>query len=161
MSPSLMNWLQVVAAAMTPIGELRLAIPLGLWGLAMPWYQVFLLSLVGNMIPVLILVPSLNWLSRLLQRRPNPAGSLFEWWTRRVQTKQAARFGKYGYLALVILVAIPLPFTGAWTGTLASWVFRVPVRTSILLIGIGVLIAGIVVTALTVVGLHISLFIKY
>ena len=53
---------------------------------------------------------------------------------------------KWGPLALIIFVAIPLPFTGAWTGSLVAFVFDLPFKKSIALIFIGVLIAGVLVT---------------
>ena len=59
-------------------------------------------------------------------------------------------------MALIILVAIPLPMTGAWTGSLAAWVFQIPPIQAIILIGLGVFIAGIIVTILTLSGIEIS-----
>ena len=152
--------LQVFLWAMTPFGELRLAIPLGILSLDMPWYQVFLLSLVGNMVPVPLLLLGLERANRVLQRFPNPAGRLLEWRTRRLRQAHTGHFQRYGPLFLVTLVAIPLPFTGAWTGSLAAWVFQVPPRTAIPLIALGVLIAAVVVTSLTMAGVQISLFLK-
>ncbi|MBI4336967.1 MAG: small multi-drug export protein [Chloroflexi bacterium] len=148
---------RTLLAAMVPVGELRLAIPLAIYGMGMPWYQALPLALVGNMVPVLVLVPGLEHISRLLLRFPNPAGRLFQWWTRRVQVTQEARFRKYGAAALVLFVAVPLPLTGAWTGSLAAWAFRVPARQAIWLIGLGVAIAGVIVTALTVAGVQAGL----
>jgi uncharacterized membrane protein len=59
-------------------------------------------------------------------------------------------------VVLVAFVAIPLPFTGAWTGSLAAWVFQVPPRSAIPLIALGVVIAGGVVTAVTLTGIGLS-----
>ena len=150
--------LQVLVAAMVPIGELRLSIPLGVYGLGLPWPQALLLSLVGNMAPVLVVLPLLDRVARLLQLRPNPLGRLLEWRVQRLQAVHAERFLKWGAAALVLFVAVPLPFTGAWTGTLAAWAFRVPYKLAVLFIGVGVLIAGAIVTAATLVGGQVAAF---
>ena len=148
--------LQVLLAAMTPIGELRLSIPLGVYTLDLPWLPVLLLSLVGNMVPVFPLVFGLERLSRLLMSFPNPLGKLLSWRTERLRSAHTERFHKYGPPFLVVLVAIPLPFTGAWTGSLAAWAFQIPSRTAIPLIALGVLIAGVVVTLLTLAGVQVG-----
>ena len=151
-----LDLLATFAAAMTPIGELRLAIPLGIYTLDMPWYVVLPVAVAGNMVPVLLLVPGLNRLSQFLRSFPNPASRLLEWQSARIQRVQGRRFQKYGDLALVLLVAIPLPMTGAWSGSLAAWIFDIPARRAIPLIGLGVVIAGVVVTVLTLSGIRLG-----
>ncbi|MFQ5860407.1 MAG: COG2426 family protein [Dehalococcoidia bacterium] len=155
------DFLKIFAWAMTPIGELRLSIPLAIVDMGMPWYQALLLSLAGNMVPVLFLVLGLERIARVLQSFPNPLGRLLAWRSERLRRVHQERFRKYGAVLLVALVAIPLPFTGAWTGSLAAWVFQVPARTAIPLIALGVLIAGTVVTALTVAGVQVSIFLAH
>ncbi len=151
-----LDLLATFAAAMTPIGELRLAIPLGIYTLDIPWYVVLPVAIAGNMVPVLVLVPGLNRLSRFLQSFPNPAGRLLDWQSERIRRVQGSRFQKYGDVALVLVVAIPLPMTGAWSGSLAAWVFDIPARRAIPLIGVGVVIAGVIVTALTLSGIRLG-----
>lgn len=151
--------LRTLLVAMTPVGELRASIPLAIWRLELPWYQALPVSLIGNILPVLVLVPGLERMAQLLQRFPNPAGRLLEWRAERLHRSHGWRFHRHGSLALITLVAIPLPLTGAWTGSLAAWAFHVPARTAIPLIGVGVLIAGITVTLLTLAGLHIGLLV--
>ena len=152
----LLDNLRTVLLASTPIGELRLAIPLAIYGLGMPWYQALPLALVGNLLPVLVLVPGLERIARLLESFPNPAATLLRWRTERLRATQTARFQRYEAVALVTLVAIPLPFTGAWTGSLAAWVFQVPARRAIPLIALGILIAGVIVTLITVLGEQVA-----
>lgn len=154
------NLLRILLAAMTPIGELRFAIPFAIWTLGMPWYHALPISLVGNILPVLLLVPGLELISRLLTHLPGPGSRLLDWRIRGVQRTYARRFQKYGPLLLVGLVAIPLPFTGAWTGSLAAWVFQVPYRVAVPLIALGVTIAGVLVTLLVEAGVHIWLVLE-
>ena len=153
----LSSGLQTFLAAMTPIGELRLSIPLAVFQYDLPWYQALGWSLAGNMVPVFLLVGGLERGAAWLRRSPNnPLSRLLQWRTERLRATQNDRFRRYGAVALVVLVAIPLPFTGAWTGSLAAWVFQIPPRQAIPLIALGVLIAGIIVTALTVTGIAIG-----
>ncbi|MBQ7645297.1 MAG: small multi-drug export protein, partial [Spirochaetales bacterium] len=71
------------------------------------------------------------------------------------------KVGKYGLLGLMLFVAIPLPITGAWTGTIGAWVMGLDRKKSILFIILGVLVAGIVVSAVVATGAGIaSLFTK-
>ncbi len=144
--------LRVFFAAMTPVGELRLSIPLGIWAFGMAWQPVLLVSLIGNMIPVVPLLLGLNRLSRVLDRFPGPAGAIWRWRNERIRATYAARIERYGALALVLVVGIPLPFTGAWTGSLVAWMFQVPIRRAVPAIAVGVVLAGAIVTSLVVAG---------
>jgi len=148
----LIDMARVLVAAMTPIGELRFSIPYGVLALKGPWPAVFLLSMVGNIVPPLVLLPFLDRIAAILQWRPNPLGRVLQWRLAHIQTRYSARFLRWGAPALVLLVAVPLPLTGAWTGTLAAWVFRVPYRLAIPLIFTGVVIAAAVVTMAVVAG---------
>ena len=144
--------LQVALAAMTPLGELRFSIPLGVVVLKQPWPTVLLLSILGNMVPVVPLLLGLERASRLLTSFPNPVGRLLLWRAQGLQRGYAQRFRRYGPAFLVIFVAIPLPLTGAWSGALAAWAFQIPPRFAFPLIGLGVVLAGVIVTALTLAG---------
>jgi len=152
----LLDLLVTFGAAMTPIGELRLAIPLAIGKYGIAWYVALPIAVVGNMVPVLILLPGLQGLSRILSSFPNPAGKLLAWQEDRLRRVQSRRFERYGSMALVVLVAIPLPMTGAWTGSLAAWVFGIPPRRAIPWIAMGVLMAGLVVTAVTLSGMALG-----
>jgi uncharacterized membrane protein len=151
-----MEALKIILIAMSPIAELRAAIPLGIIEFGQPWYLAFILSLLGNMIPVFFLLWALPRLSMLLISSHNPVGRLLNWRAERLRTTQGKRFKKHGLWALALFVAMPLPLTGAWTGCLLAWAFDVPPRKALLFIGIGVLIAGVIVTALTMGGINVT-----
>jgi len=140
---------KIFLTAMTPIGELRASIPLGLTYLNQPWFLVFVISVIGNMVPpvfILWLFPKFSsWLmshSKLMNRFLN-------WLFERTRKKAHDKIEKYGDLALIIFVAIPLPNTGAWTGTLAAWLFGIPMKRALPNILYGVIIAGVIVTIIT------------
>lgn len=120
---------------MTPIGELRAAIPLGIAkNLSIFW--VYLVAIIGNLVPVIFIL--------LLAKRFCP-----KWLCYHIEKKHNHKFIKWGDLALISFVALPLPLTGAWTGALAAVIFSVSFWRALGLISIGVLIAGIIVSLLT------------
>jgi len=150
------EFLEVFFAAMTPVGELRFSIPLGIYTLDMPWYQVLPISIVGNIIPVLFIIPGLHIAAALLHKYPTFLTRMLGWRTQSLLRMYDRRFAKYGATFLVVLVAIPLPITGAWTGSLAAWAFGIPARKAIPFIALGVVIAGVIVTVLTITGIKIG-----
>jgi uncharacterized membrane protein len=144
--------LLVILAAMTPLGELRASVPLGIVRFEMGWPLVYVLSVLGNLLPVPVLLWGLRTVGEPLERSDTLAGRLMRWRTHRVEAMWGERVRRHGPWAVALIVAIPFPLTGAWTGTLALWALRVPVRSGLAAIAAGVLIAGVVVTALTLAG---------
>ena len=143
------DMLKIFFTAMTPIGELRASIPLGLTILKQPWYFVFVISVIGNMIPPIFILWLFPKISTWLMSHSKLMNKILHWLFERTRKKTKDKIEKYGDLALIIFVAIPLPNTGAWTGTLAAWLFGIPMKRSLLNIFYGVLIAGIIVTMIT------------
>ena len=143
--------LAVFVTSMLPLIELRGALPLAINILNMPWPKAFAITFVGNMIPVpfilWLLKPTVNLLSRC-----RPIGKFFNWLFNRTRKKGNRLIEKYEEIGLLAFVAIPLPGTGAWTGALIAFLFGLDFKKSILLIGIGVFIAGIIVTCLCLLG---------
>ena len=153
------DWAATVIIAMMPFSELRGAIPLALapaevGGYGMPVPDAYFLAVIGNMIPVIPLLLFLEPVSDFL-RRWKIGDIFFNWLFTRTHHKHNARFEKYGMLALTLFVAVPLPVTGAWTGCAAAFVFGIQFRHALLAIFIGVLMAGVVVTAFTLAGIGI------
>jgi len=152
--------IRTLLAAATPVGELRLAIPLAVYVYKMQWYEAFMLGVFGNMIPVLFLIGTLERIERVLERFPNPFLPILRWRADKLRATQTPKFKRYQLIALVTLVAIPLPGTGAWTGTLAAWVFQIQPSRSIPSIAIGVLIAGMIVTSITMLGSELAAWVS-
>ncbi len=145
----------VVLTAMTPIGELRAAIPLGVVTYDLSWPLVFFLAIIGNLIPVPIVIFGLRTVGARLERRTDVIGRLLRWRTARIEERWGERVRRYGFMAVMLIVAIPLPLTGAWTGSLAVYVLRVPLRTGITAIAAGIVVAGVIVTILTQAGVEL------
>ena len=119
--------------AMVPVLELRGAIPAGI-AAGLPPAAAAAAAILGNLVPIPFLI--------LLLRR------IFDWLERRAHLKGRI-VKKYRTIGLIILVAIPLPGTGAWTGALVADVLDLRLRTALPAIALGVLIAGIITTTVT------------
>ena len=150
--------LSIIGLAAAPVGELRAAIPLAVVKFDFTWYQALLWALIGNLIPVLILPWVLHRLGHTMLGFPQPFRGLLLWRTNKLKQSGGAWVNRTGNLALLPFVAIPLPFTGAWTGCLAAWAFDIHPRQSIPFLVLGVLIAAAIVTTLTQLGVSLSLF---
>lgn len=147
--------LLVLLTAMTPVGELRASIPLAITSMDMPWPQALVLSVVGNVIPVPFILYALRTVGVRIEAQQNVVGRILRWRTARIHQSWGPRVRRYGFFGIVLAVAIPLPFTGAWTGALIVWTLHVPVRQGLPAVAMGVVIAGIVVTALTLAGIEL------
>lgn len=142
--------LKVFGLAALPISELRGAIPLGILELNMEWYQALPIAIAGNLLPIPFILLLVDWFTRRLSRVAFLAriiSRVFAMTRRRGRVIQ-----RYERLGLILFVAIPLPVTGAWTGSLAAVLFGLKFRHSMLSIILGVLIAGGIVTAATMLG---------
>jgi uncharacterized membrane protein len=138
----------VLVLAALPISELRGAIPVAISLYHFDPLTAYLLGVLGNMLPVPFLLKLLEPVTSLL-RRSSPLARLMAWLFARTRRRHSATVERMGALALVLLVAIPLPATGAWTGALIAHVFGIPFRDALPLIVVGVGIAGVIVTLAT------------
>lgn len=143
-----------IAAATLPIFELRLAIPLGLFVFHLPLAEVFMLSIIGNIIPILPLLLFYKYFFHRLQRL-RYIGKFFHWWFKHVEHKSKS-IERLGFWGLVIFVAIPLPGTGAWTGVLAATLYKMDIKKAFLANALGVIFAGIIVSVVCVVSPEIA-----
>ncbi|MDA2935893.1 small multi-drug export protein [Patescibacteria group bacterium AH-259-L05] len=141
--------LKTILLAMTPINELRGTIPISITIFNLSVFKTFFLAVIGNMIPIFFLLWFWKALSKTLTRRSKAINHVVTWIFKRTRKRFYKKYSSYGDLALILLVAIPLPFTGAWTGTVAAFLFGIPYWRSLGLIFVGVLIAGFVVTMAT------------
>lgn len=132
--------------AMTPVVELRGAIPYGLANGLNPWLT-YLAAVIGNMIPVPFIMIFIRQIFFWLRQKSNWLRDRVDWLINRAERKSEL-VRKYALVGLTILVAIPLPGTGAWTGALVAALMDIRLRLSFPSVFLGVLIAGIIVTAI-------------
>jgi uncharacterized membrane protein len=136
--------LAVFVVSMLPVFELRGGIPVGYaMGMENP-VLIYLLAVAGNFVPVIPILTLLGPAERFL-RRFKLMDRFFDWLFRRTVSRSDL-IKKYESLGLILFVAIPLPMTGAWTGSIAAYLFKLPLRMAIPCIILGILIAGLVVT---------------
>ena len=150
LSLDLSNVLWVLALAASPISELRGAIPVAIAAFHFPWYYAFLLAIIGNLLPVPFILLFLDAASRLLSK-VGLFDRILSWLFERTK-RRSTIIEKYQRIGLVLFVAIPLPVTGAWTGSLAAVLLGLRFKHAFLSIFIGVLIAGVIVTCATLLG---------
>lgn len=143
--------LAVFLTSMLPIIELRGALPLAINVFDIAWPKAFLISFIGNLVPIpfilWLLGPVVNILSKI-----KPLGKFFEWLFERTRRRGDELIEKYEEIGLLAFVAIPLPMTGAWTGALIAFLFGLDFKKSCLIIALGVFIAGVIVTCLCLLG---------
>lgn len=132
--------------SMMPIFELRGAIPLAVLHFKIPLTLAYFLAWAGNLVPVLPLIYFLEPIRKFLSRF-SVFKKFFDWLYRRTYRK-SHRVMKYGAIGLTLFVAIPLPVTGAWTGSVAAIIFDIKPRYAFPAIVAGVTIAGVIVSTL-------------
>ncbi len=136
----------VFVCSMIPIIELRGAIPLGA-GLGMNLILTYVLSVLGNMLPVpfiLLLIRSvLDFMKKIKGLRR------IALWIEAKAEKHKGTIEKYAYVGLFLLVAVPLPGTGAWTGSLIAALMKMKFWKALLWIGIGVMSAGVIMSVVS------------
>jgi len=163
MVPITILWTALLA--LLPISELRGAIPFAI-AQGMPWYFAapFAVAMNALVAPICwVFLSTLHLLFLKLAEKP-----FFSWYKRffdsfvdRARRKLHTHVEKWGWLGIAFFVAIPLPITGAWTGTLGSWVLGLSKKRTMLAVILGVICAGIIVTAVMVLGIHaLNFFLK-
>ncbi|HUT22659.1 MAG TPA: small multi-drug export protein [Candidatus Bipolaricaulota bacterium] len=135
--------------SMIPFTELRAALPIALLGYKLPVWEAIVFSIAGNMIPAVIILFSLDWLSDFLAARINWYKKFQTWLFERTARKFEGKYRKYGRVALLIFVGIPLPLTGAWTGAIAAFIFGFKKKWALLFIFLGLIMSAIIVTLLS------------
>ncbi len=147
------NCLIVFLVSMVPLIELRGAIPYGVV-FGMPLWVTYVIAIVGNMLPVPIIYFFARRVLEWGQDKPVIGGmfSLFLKKGEHAGEKLQAKAGRGLYWALLLFVGIPLPGTGAWTGTLAASLLKMDFKKSVLACMGGVLLAGCIMGVLSAVG---------
>ena len=138
--------LKVFFTSMIPVLELRAAVPLGA-ALGLPWYLNYAVSCIGNFLPVpfilLFIRAILQWMKGI--RHLNKIA----FWLERRAAKNSVKVNRFAALGLFLFVAIPLPGTGAWTGSLVAALLEMRIKHSLLSVCLGVLAAGLIMTGIS------------
>jgi uncharacterized membrane protein len=123
-------------------------------------YWAFVICVLANMLVPPIVFIFLDTVHKILYRI-KIYQRLFDRLVVRTRRKADRNVSKYGYWGIMLFVAIPLPITGAYTGTLAAWLLKLNKKKSFLYLALGVVIAGIIVSIATVTGVELfEIFLK-
>ncbi len=163
MSPELKTFL----IAMSPIVELRGALPIALTVYKLPFSSAYFFSVLGNLVPLIVIIgclnPIYNFISSLVSRNQkyrfvpgfvikivNLGKRILDWMlshTRKANESKFKRLGKE--LAVLILVATPIPFIGGWTGAICAFIFGVSFKKALPLVILGTMLSGLIVALFT------------
>ena len=149
----LKHYIMIFFVSMVPIVELRGAIPIS-QGFGLPLLQSYIICVIGNMLPV----PVIFFFARkvlIWGKDKKFIGGFFTWCLdkgERGGEKLKEKAGKGLYVALLLFVGIPLPGTGAWTGTLAASFLDMDFKKSVIACLGGVLLAGVIMGVGSVAG---------
>jgi uncharacterized membrane protein len=148
MAIMLPHWFQIFFFSMIPWFEARYVIPYAMVGLGWEWWQAFPLAVAGNMLPVPFVLLFFHYVEKFLRR--------YDFWAKlmdklfaKTRSRADSKIRRYEHLGLLLFVAIPLPFTGAWTGALIACLFDLKFTKSLITIFIGVVIAAIIMIFIT------------
>lgn len=148
-----------------PISELRGAIPFAV-AHGIPWYWAYPFAAVLNALVAPVCWIFLATVHKLFYGATPEKG--VQWYKRffdrtveKARKKLSVQVEKWGWFGIAVFVAIPLPLTGAWTGTIGAWILGVSKRYTMLAVTLGVIVAGAVVSAVVILGVEaLNFFVK-
>lgn len=153
----MIKYLTVFLISMVPLIELRGALPIAL-GMGLPPLNAYLVCILGNMIPM----PIIYFFARkvlIWGADKKYIGKFFTFCLEKGEKagqKLVATTGRGGlFIALMLFVGIPLPGTGAWTGTLGASFLNMGFKSTVASVSLGVVMAAIIMGGLSALGLHI------
>ena len=142
----LKKYLLIFLVSMVPLVELRGGVPIAV-GMGLPYFKSLIVCVLGNMLPV----PVIYMFARKVLMWGRDKKYIGKFFTRCIENgemggeKLIARAGRGGlFVALMLFVGIPLPGTGAWTGTLAASFLNMGIKSTTLSVALGVILAGII-----------------
>ena len=152
----MIDYLVVFFVSMVPLIELRGAIPISQIR-HLPIIQSYIIAIIGNMLPVPIIYLFARKVLEWGADKPL-IGGFFSWCLEKGEKggkKLQQKAGRGLFLALLLFVGIPLPGTGAWTGTLAASILDMDFKSTVAAVLLGILLAGVIMMTLSFVGVNI------
>ena len=153
----LQKYLIAFLVSMVPLVELRGGVPIAV-GMGLPYWPSLIVCVAANMLPV----PIIYFFARkvlLWGKDKRYIGKFFTFCLEKGERggqKLKAKAGRRGlFIALLLFVGIPLPGTGAWTGTLAASFLNMGIKSTTVAVSLGVILAGIIMGVISLTGLHI------
>lgn len=161
----LKKYLIVLLVSMVPLIELRGAIPIsqlpemtlplvGTIGMDLPIIPSYIICIIGNMLPVPIIYLFARKVLEWGKNKP-VVGKFFTFCLEKGEKggrKLTEKAGRGTFVALLLFVGIPIPGTGAWTGTLAASILDMDFKSTIIAVMLGVLLAGVIMMTASAIG---------
>ena len=148
------EWFQIFFGSMFPWVEARYMIVIAIKSLGWTWWDAFPIAVLGNMLPIPFILLFFKFVEKFL-RNYKFWTKILDWLFAKTRKRADSKIRRYEYIGLLFFVAIPLPFTGAWTGALIAYLFGLNFSKSLLTIFIGVLIATGIMIVLVLTGQYI------
>ncbi len=147
---SALGYLVTFIVSMLPIIELRGAIPIGVFTFHITYLEAFIIAIIGNCIPIYFIVKFIGPLFKFFGKF-KPFKIIIDWATEKAtnKIKEDTRLQNYTSFALFLFVAIPIPGTGAWVGSLIANFLELPLKKAFPPLALGVVTAGIIILTLT------------
>ena len=151
----LLTWFKIFFFSMVPWLESRYVIYYYVDVLGWDWWPIFPVAVIGNMLPIPFILLFFKYIEKWL-RNYGSWSRLMNWLFARTRIRADAKIRKYEYLGLLLFVAVPLPFTGAWTGALIAYLFDLKFVESLITIFIGVIISASIMTIVALTDINPS-----
>jgi uncharacterized membrane protein len=137
---------------MTPMLELRAAIPLGYFRFHLSIIEATIVSILGVIVSTMVVLYLLPFFVDFFKKRIPFLHKILDKIFQKTRAEHSKKIEILGDIFLITFVAIPLPGSGGWTGALIAYLFGTPYKKAIKLVSIGVIFSGIIVAALTLFG---------
>lgn len=148
------EWFQIFFGSMIPWIEARYIMVYAINFLSWEWWQALPIAVIGNMLPIPFILLFFKFVEKFLRNYKFWA-DIMDWLFAKTRKRADRKIRRYEYLGLLLFVAIPLPFTGAWTGALIAYLFGLNSSRSLITIFIGVIIAAFIMIVLIFTGQYI------
>ena len=148
------EWFQIFFGSMIPWIEARYIMVFAINFLGWEWWQALPIAVIGNMFPIPFILLFFKFVEKFL-RNYKFWTKIMDWLFAKTRKRADSKIRRYEYIGLLLFVAIPLPFTGAWTGALIAYLFGLKFSKSLITIFIGVLIATTIMIILVLTGQYI------
>lgn len=148
-------YLAVIAAALIPVGEANLSIPLAMVQYRLTSLEALVLTLIGNLIVLVVVSLGLHWGVKWVRTWHPKLDQWIELFFSKTHHKHSAQFERWGSLFLFLFVALPGPFSGVWSATLLAYLFGIRFKNALVSVGLGSVVAALLLIAATMGGISL------
>jgi uncharacterized membrane protein len=136
--------------AMIPVSEYRVAMPVAMEIYHLSFWLALILVVAGSSLPAFLILILIEPIANFARKHSRPIHNFLKWLFEHTRTKHERKFEIYKDLILILLVAVPIPLTGVYTGAIAAYIFGIPFRRSFPIILASVILGTLIIAGLTV-----------